>query len=104
MAVSTLFATMASTETLDGTSLGVTVCSSPPCPIFPKKVRGRNNSYTQIVPFSKRKLITALHYTSKVETSMRIVSYGIEPLGFPRGGGESASASSSFSASCNESS
>ena len=47
MAVSALCATTASTEALNGTSLGETVvCSSPPCP----------KSYTQnrTVPVSKR--------------------------------------------------
>ena len=47
MAVSILFVTTASTETRNGTSLGVTFVYSPPCPMFPKEMRGRNKSCTQ---------------------------------------------------------
>ena len=68
MAVSALFMTTASKETLSGTIVGVT------------SLGGRNKSYTpnrthQIVPFSKNTLTMKSHYTKNLEHPMCVYIY-----------------------------
>ena len=59
MAVSTLFVTKASTETLNDTSLGVFVASSPPCPIVLFKSEGaKQKLHPKSYRLAKRQLAT----------------------------------------------
>ena len=68
MAVSTLFVTTASTETLNGTISGVTFICYPPCP----------NNYTtpNVVPLSKQQLtmyICSLHKQDRTPTNIIVI-------------------------------
>ena len=63
---------------------GVTIVSSPPCPIV-KYVRGRNESYTQDrTVFVKQQLNMKCHYINKVEPPMSKNRHRNERIVHPR--------------------
>ena len=65
MVVSTLFVNTASTETLNGTILDVTCCSSPPCPIFAQKWGGETKLHPKVYRLQKSHCIIPLHKQSR---------------------------------------